>query len=319
MKLQQIRYFIAVAERLSFSKAAQQLEVTVPPLSRQIHQLEDELGAQLFVRDRRRVALTDVGRQLLREANVLMAQADRVSECVRLAKKGETGLVSIGVGFGLGERISHVLIEHSEQFPTVEIQCKDLFSSTQVDALVRGEIDVGFLRPSIDEFHLAYERLFEEGLLVHLSKANPLAKRRSLRMKDLVGETLLIHDRSASSGLYDKTFELYRKAGVTPHVIQLPSEPSPHGDVQTILLKCRKGIFIMPDEVACHPPPDSEVIALPLDEPDARIEVHVAWRKREQSAVVLSFLNSVRRVLRDCKLMRPPVAAGQSLSSAPSR
>lgn len=319
MKLQQLRYFIAVAERLSFSKAAQQLEVTVPPLSRQVRKLEVELDAQLFVRDRRRVALTDVGRQLLREANVLMAQADRVSECVRLAKKGEAGLVSIGVGFGLGERISRVLIEHSKQFPAVEIQCKDLFSSTQADALVRGEIDVGFLRPSIDECHLAYERLFGEGLLIHLSKANPLAKRKSLHMKDLVGEPLLIHDRSASSGLYDKAFELYRKAGVTPHVIHLPSEPSPHGDVQTILLTCGKGIFIMPDEVACHPPPDSEVIALPLDEPDARIEVHVAWRKREASAVVLSFLNSVRRVLRGCERNRPPAAAGQRLLSAPSR
>jgi DNA-binding transcriptional LysR family regulator len=312
MELRQLTYFIAVAERLSFSKAAQHLHVTVPPLSRQIRQLEDELDAQLLIRDRHGVALTEAGRQLLREASVLMAQAGRLSDCVRQAMKGEAGLLRIGVGFGLGEKVSRVLIEHLERFPSVETQCIDLFSSMQVNALHNGAIDVGFLRPSADEVHLASEFLFEERLVVHVSKANPLANRRSLRMKDIAGEPLLIHDRSTASGLYDKTFELYRNAGITPQVIKLQSEPAPHGDVQTILLTCRKGIFILPDEIACRPPTDGGVIALPLDEPDASIEVHVGWRKNEKSPIVLSFLNSVRRVLPGSKARRPLAAEAVS-------
>jgi DNA-binding transcriptional LysR family regulator len=316
MELRQLTYFIAVAERLSFSKAAQQLHVTVPPLSRQVRQLEDELGAQLLIRDRHRVALTDAGRQLLREANVLMAQAERLSDCVRLAVKGEAGFLRLGVGFGLGERISRVLIEHSERCPAVEIQCESLFSNKQLNALLAGEIDVGFLRPSSDKLQLSSERLFEERLLVRMSKANPLAKRRSLRMKDLAGEHLLIRDRSTSSGLYDKTFELYRNAGVTPHVVELSSEPAPQSDLQTILLTCGKGIFVVPDEISCHPSPDSDVIVLPLDEPDAKIEVHVAWRNNERSAVVLSFLDSVRHVF--CE-QNGPRAQQQSVMSAAVR
>jgi DNA-binding transcriptional LysR family regulator len=91
MELRQLRYFIAVAERLSYSKAAQHLHITVPPLSRQIRQLEEELGVQLFVRDRRGVDLTDTGRMLLREAKGLATQAEYVLECARLAKAGEAG------------------------------------------------------------------------------------------------------------------------------------------------------------------------------------------------------------------------------------
>lgn len=304
MELRQLTYFIAVAERLSFSKAAQHLHVTVPPLSRQIRQLEDELDAQLLIRDRHGVALTEAGRQLLREATVLMAQATRISDCVRRAKKGQAGLIRIGVGFGLGEKISRVLIEHLEKFPAIETQCTDLFSSAQAKALLNGEIDVGFLRPSADDVPLASEYLFDERLLVHVSRANPLASRRSLRMKDFASEPLLIHDRSTASGLYDKTFELYRRAGITPEVIKLPSEPAPHGDVQTILVACRKGIFIVPDEPVSRPSPDSGVVALPLDEPDAKIEVHVGWRKNEKSPVVLAFLDSVRNVFQPPKARR---------------
>jgi len=299
MELRQLRYFIAVAERLSFSRAAQHLHVTVPPLSRQIRQLEEEFDVQLFVRDRRRVALTDAGRLLLKEAKALVTQTAHLSDCVRLAKTGEAGLVRLGIGLGLGERISRVIIEHSKQFPAVEIQCTDTYSTFQNEALAEGKIDIGFLRPFIDPIHLVSELLFEEGLSVHVSRANPLAKRKTLRVKDLAGEPLLLPDRVASTGLYDKTLELYSRAGLAPNVVHVPMDPVPHNiDLQTVLLACRKGIFIMPDEIGCHPAPGSEVVAVPLDEPNAKIEVRVAWRKDEKSATVLAFLDSVRTVFR---------------------
>jgi len=289
-------YFIAVAERLSYSKAAQHLHITVPPLSRQIRQLEEELGVQLFVRDRRGVDLTDTGRMLLREAKGLATQAEHVLECARLAKAGEAGRVRIGIGLGLGERISRVLVEHSKRFPVVEIDCKETYSTLQNQALVEGEVDVGFLRPPIDSVHLDSELLFEEDLVVHVSKSNPLAKRKSLRVKDLINEPLFLPGHRVSTGLYGKTLELYRKAGVTPNVIHVPMEPTPHGDMQTILLASRQGIFIMPDEIACRPAAGCQVVAIPLDEPDAQVEVRMAWRKFEKSTAVLAFMASARRV-----------------------
>jgi DNA-binding transcriptional LysR family regulator len=296
MELRQLRYFIAVAERLSFSKAAEHLHVTVPPLSRQIRQLEEELDAQLFVRDRRHVVLTDAGQLLLREARVLVAQTSHACDSVRLATKGEAGVVKIGVGLGLGEKISRVLVEHANRFPAVEVSCTAIYSIFQCEALLHATIDVGFLRPSVNHAELTSEVLFEERFVIHASKDSPLAKHKSLRVKDLAGESLLVPNCKPPVSIYDKTIDLCAKASVPIKVIQVSTDPAPHGDIQTLLLASRKGISIMPDEPSCSPAVGSEVVAIPFDEPDAKVDVHVAWRKSERSPAVLTFLNSVRRV-----------------------
>ena len=296
MELRQLRYFIAVAERLSFSKAAEHLHVTVPPLSRQIRQLEEELDAQLFIRDRRHVVLTDAGQLLLREAKVLVAQTSHACDSVRLATKGEAGVVKIGVGLGLGEKISRVLVEHANRFPAVEVSCTAIYSIFQSDALLQATIDVGFLRPSVDHVELTSEVLFEERFVIHASKDSPLAKHKSLRVRDLAGESLLVPNCKPPVSIYDKTVDLCAKAGVPIKIIQVSTDPAPHGDIQTLLLASRKGISIMPDEPSCSPAVGSEVVAIPFDEPDAKVDVHVAWRRNERSPAVLTFLESVRRV-----------------------
>ena len=298
MEIRQLKYFIAVAENLSFSRAAQEMHVTVPPLSRQIRQLEEEFGVPLFVRDRRHVELTDAGRMLLREGRTLVAQTEHVSDCVRLAKSGEAGLVRIGMAPGLGEKVSRVLLEHSKQFPAVELQYREMFSGWHSKALLDGEIDVALMRSEVDPSRLVAEVLFEEGFVVHMSKANPLARRRSLRLKDVAGETLLLPNRQYCASIYDKTLELYADAGISPNITHVSLSPTPNSDAQIILVACGKGIFIMPDEAARRPAPGAEVVAVPLDEPKAKVNVWMTWRKGEMSSAVLSFLASMRRVLR---------------------
>jgi DNA-binding transcriptional LysR family regulator len=298
MELRQLRYFIAVAENLSFSKAAQQLHITVPPLSRQIRQLEEEFDVRLFDRDRKHVALSDAGRLLLREAKGLMTQAGRVTDSVRMAQCGAVGLVRIGVGPALGERVSRVILEHAKLCPKVEVQCRDIMSLQQYKALTEGEIDVAFLRPCMESSQLTSEFLFEEPMVVHISKHNPLSKRKSLRLRDLAEETLLLFERNAAPALHDKTVEMYAAAGVIPNVVIVAADPAPHHDVQTILLACRKGIRIRPDEITCRPAPGSDVAVVPLDEPDATMSVHVAWRKCEKAPPVLAFVSTTRDVLR---------------------
>jgi len=296
MELRQLRYFIAVAEHLSFSKAAHELHVTVPPLSRQIRQLEDELDAQLFMRDRRHVALTDAGRALLREAKVLVDRTAHVSDCVRSTKLGESGLVRVGIGPGLGARVSRVLVEHSKRYPAVELQCREMFSGLQNQALVSGETDVAFFRPFIDAAHLVSEVVLQQRFVVQVSRLSPLAKRRTLRMKDLEGETLLLPSRESCPGMYDKTLELYAEAGISPNIVHVPLNPSPNSDSQIVMVACRKGIFVMPDEMSRRPGANTEIVAVPLDEPNACIDVHMAWRKDEKSKAVIAFLESARRV-----------------------
>ena len=295
MELRQLRYFIAVAECLSFSRAAEELHITVPPLSRQIRQLEEEFDVQLFVRNRRRVILTDAGRLFLREAKTLAEQMTRFTNCMRQAKHGESGTVRIGIGLHLGERLSRAVVEHSRQYPHVEIQTMGIFSSLQGAALVEGKIDVGFLRPPADRVHLNSEALFEEHLVVLVSRASPLAKRKSVRVKDLAGETLLLQDRRASASMHDKVLELFARAGVSPEIVQLPVDPLPSDEVQKLLLAAHRGIFIVADEAAARMALGCAAAAVPLEEPEAKVEVHMAWRKGESSGAVLAFMESVRR------------------------
>ncbi len=298
MEFRQLRYFVAVAERLSFSKAANELHLTVPPLSRQIRQLEDEFGVPLLVRDRRHVALTDAGRALLREARALIAQTERVSDCVRLAKSGEAGLVRMGIAPGLGERVSRVLVEHSKKYPAVDLQYDEIFSDLQIEPLLEGDIDIGFGRSIVDGARLDSEILFEEKFVVHLSRTSLLARRRTLRIRDLARETLLLPNRQFCAALYDKTLELYAEAGIPPQVLHVPLNPVANGDSQIVHVASHKGIFILPDESSGRPHSGGEVVAVPLDEPNAKIDVCMIWRKNEKSCAVLAFLESVRRVLR---------------------
>ncbi|MGH9716142.1 MAG: LysR family transcriptional regulator [Candidatus Acidiferrales bacterium] len=296
MELRQLRYFIAVAECLSFSKAAEELHITVPPLSRQIRQLEEEFDVQLLVRNRRRVILSDAGRLFLREAKTLADQMTRFTNCVRLAAQGDAGTVRIGISLHLGDRLSRAVAEHSKQYPLVELQTAGIFPEMQNAALVEGKIDVGFLHPPIDRLHLKSEILFEEHLAVLMNKSNPLSKRKVLRVRDLADETLLLQDRRLSGGLHDKVLELLAKSGVSPRIVQLPADPLPNEEGQRVLLAANRGIYIVADEAPARLALGCAAAAVPLQDADASVEVHMVWRKNEASATVLAFLASVRRV-----------------------
>jgi len=171
VELRHVRYFVAVAEYLNFSKAAVQLHIAQPPLSRQIRQLEEELGVDLFVRNKRHVELTKAGRVFLDEARKLVVQAGHASEVARHAQEGESGLVRIGIASGLGGTVSKAVVAHRKRFPAIEIECKDIFSTYQNDLLRKREIDVGFLRPPIDQVYLDCELLYEEEFIVMMPKS----------------------------------------------------------------------------------------------------------------------------------------------------
>lgn len=307
MELRQIRYFIAVADRLSYAKAAKQLHVSISPLSRQIRQLEDEFGIRLLIRDRRRVELTDAGQLFLKEAQSLIRQTENLSEQLRLAKAGELGLVRVAVGLHLGDSVGTLVRQHSQRHPTVEIECQGIFSTMQNAALREGTTDIGFLRPPVDPL-LASEVLYEEPLVALMGKTNPLAKRKSVRIKDLAGETLFVPDCSVGKGLLDKTLELFAKAGVKPRVSTLAADPMSHGEVHKVLLAANKGIFIVGDEQSTRLDNGNVAAAVPIDEPEAKIEVFMAWRKTEKSPTVLAMLETAREIFSDARETRSRAA-----------
>jgi DNA-binding transcriptional LysR family regulator len=296
MELRHVRYFLAVAEHLNFSKAAQQLHIAQPPLSRQIRQLEDELGVDLFVRTKHRVQLTKPGRVFLDEGRKLVMQAGHATEAARHAQKGESGIVRIGIASGLGGVVGKAVADHCRRFPTINIECKDIFSSVQNENLNKGEVDVGFLRPPVDQVSLDCELLFEEEFVVILPKTHRLAKRKSLRLKEVADEPLIVFDRSFSSGLYDKILGLYSRQGLTPHFAVTHVEA--HEEAGAIMVASGKAIFIGAGAIVTRSVSGIELASVPLNEAEAKIEVYMAWRRDEESTAVRAFLDSVRRVFR---------------------
>jgi DNA-binding transcriptional LysR family regulator len=295
VELRHVRYFLAVAEYLNFSKAAQQLHIAQPPLSRQIRQLEDDLGVALFIRNKRHVELTKAGQVFLGEARKLVVQAGHAAEAARHAQQGESGFVRIGIASGLGGIVGRAVAEHCRRYPAINIECKDVFSTVQNEILDKHEIDVGFLRPPINQVNLDCELLFEEEFVVILPKTHRLARRKGLRLKDVADEPLIVFDRSFSSGLYDKILGLYSRQGLTPHFAVTHVEA--HEEAGAIMVASGKAIFVGAGAIVTRSVHGIELASVPLNEAEAKIEVYMAWRKHEESAAVFAFLDSVRRVL----------------------
>jgi DNA-binding transcriptional LysR family regulator len=294
VELRHARYFVAVAECLNFRRAAQQLHLAQPPLSRQIRQLEEYLGVTLFVRDKRKVELTKAGHAFLEEARKLIMQAGHAADVARHTQKGEVGTVRIGLSSGLGGTVSKVIFEHRHRHPAIEVECRDIFSNFQNEALRRQEIDVGFMRPPVDELNLDCEALYDEDFVVIIPRTHRLAKRRSVRLRDIAEEPLIGFNRKLS-GLQDKMMGMFNRQGFAPHVVVTHVEA--HEEAGAIMVASGKAVFVGPAAILNHSISGLDLASLRLAEPEAKIQVYAAWRKGEDSPAVLGFLESIRPAL----------------------
>jgi DNA-binding transcriptional LysR family regulator len=292
MELRHFHSFIAVAEELNFTKAARRLQIAQPPVSRHIRDLETELGVKLFERNSSRVFLTDAGRGFLNEVRVALQHVSQAVEAARQAGSGGTGTVRLGIGKGLGDVVSRIVNEYLRLFPRVEIDVRDIASGFQAEAFFERKIDVGFMRSPIDAPQLASAPLFQEQFSVVLRKSSPLAKHKVLHLPDLAGETLLLIDRRISPGAYDQTLALFREHGVEPKVVSTATMP--YEEAGSILVDSGKGIYFALGKNPIHPSFIDRLIALPLKEPSALIEVRVVWRKDEQAKPTLEFVHFTR-------------------------
>jgi DNA-binding transcriptional LysR family regulator len=297
MELRHLRAFIAVAERGSFTKAAETLHIAQPPLSRRIQQLEQEIGTKLFVREGHGATLTAEGRQLLEQARIVVAESVHFMEIGRSAAT-QSGTIRIGLSIGLLDALMHLQSHHSAKYPAVTLEFTDMLSSEQYDALRRRKIDVGFLRVVGDCPRVEYERLFLERFVVLVSENNPLSTRRSLKLRDLAAEPVLLHQRDLATVPYDKTLALYAAAGIIPHIITFPAILTTQAAM--MLVASGKAIaFGLESELSRMYLEADGVAVVPLDEPDATLEVRMAWRSGENAPSVLRLLDSARAALRD--------------------
>ncbi|MBW8797371.1 MAG: LysR family transcriptional regulator [Streptomyces sp.] len=190
LDLRKLRYFVAVADQLHFGRAADELHIAQPVLSRQIRALEQDLGASLFTRDRHGVALTDAGRQLLADVGPLLASAHAVRRRVSVAARGGRRLV---VGFRAGIPVIPAARAFEAQHPDVVVDVQRIESDDQAPMLLDGRIDVGYVRLPVDEAGLRVTPLYTEPRVAVLPAGHRLAGQEEVTEADLAGEPLVWH------------------------------------------------------------------------------------------------------------------------------
>jgi DNA-binding transcriptional LysR family regulator len=190
LDLRKLRYFVAVAEKLHFGRAADELHIAQPALSRQIRALEQDLGTPLLIRDSHGVMLTDAGRQLLTDAGPLLASAHAVRRRVTVAARGSQRLT---VGFRAGIAVTPAVRQFATQHPSVIVDVQRIEWDDQAAMLLDGRIDVGYVRLPIDETGLRVTPLYTEPRVAVLPAGHRLAGKEQITEADLAGEPLVWH------------------------------------------------------------------------------------------------------------------------------
>jgi DNA-binding transcriptional LysR family regulator len=252
MELRHLRYFVALAEELHFTRAARRLGMAQPPLSQQIRLLENQLATSLFERGRRRVALTEAGRMLLPEARATLAQAARAEVVARRAGRGEIGELRIGLfaSAPLLPVFTRAVLEFRRRLPDVHLALHESPTLEQVDALRRGQLDAGFLRcPSAADIpaDIAAVELLREPLVALMRVDHPLAARPGpLTISALAAEKLIFFSRSVGTTLHAQLLDLCRAAGFEPYITQTARENS----TLIGLVAAGLGIAVAPESLA---------------------------------------------------------------------
>jgi DNA-binding transcriptional LysR family regulator len=293
--LWQLRYFVAVAERLHFGRAAAALNISQPPLSRAIRALEERLGVALFVRTRRRVELTPEGARFLDEARRLIGQLERSVLELRGLASGEQGRLRIGfvslADYGV---LPGLLKAYKAARPRVTLALREMLSPEQAAALAAGELDFGLLLPPVAEAagldHIVVQR---ERFVVALPSRHRLARGRGkLAMTALAGDPFVMVPREIAPGLYDIVTGLAARAGVSLNVAQEAIQ------MQTVvsLVSSGLGVAIVPGSIANLG--RRGVVYRELADSHPRLDLWLAWLRGALGAAGREFVARARRAAR---------------------
>jgi DNA-binding transcriptional LysR family regulator len=217
VEFRQIRYFLAVAEDLHFTRAADKLHVAQPALSQQIRQLEEEIGAKLFDRTNRRVELTPAGVIFRTRALIAMDQMSRAAAEACQAGRGEAGSLSIGfVSSAVWGALPVALRQFRDQAPLAEIELRELEPSDQLRDIQEQHLDLGMMHAAIDQPDLSSVVIARDPLIVALPEKHPAAARNTVGLKSLSEETIIVPKRHASMGFHELVIAACHDAGFLP-------------------------------------------------------------------------------------------------------
>jgi DNA-binding transcriptional LysR family regulator len=285
MELKHLVSFIAVAEQLSFVRAARQIHLSQPALSGQIQRLEEELGVTLLERNRRSVKLTDAGRVFLAEARLTLKAAEQAAERARSAARGEVGRLRIAfVSSAALEIVPELVLAFRKQHPGVRLELTNLRTVSQVKSLLQETLDVGLVRMPLEHPRLKIQAVHREPFVIVLPRDHPRA-RRKVSLADLREEGFIAYGRRWAPGFYDAVIGMCRAAGYSPRIVQETAEMY----TAIALVAAGAGVAVLPRSVVLAQ--SARVVMKPLPETAGVSEIAIATRANEPSALVTSFVS----------------------------
>jgi DNA-binding transcriptional LysR family regulator len=289
--LRHLKYFIAVAEEQNVGRAALRLHISQPPLTRQIHQLEEELGVQLFIRTPRGVELTQAGELFLDEARNIRSLVEQAVERTKRAGQGKLGRLDIGIfGTGILDVIPKLLQRFRDTHPDVKVVIHALGKNGQIEALRQKRITIGFNRMLAPQPDLSSELIAQEPLFLAVNaEGHPLSEQQPVSFMELAKYPLVAFPASGRPNFVDHIVELCRARGFTPEISQIV------GDAVTglALVAGGFGITLVPKSATTLKLPG--IIYRPfMDASFATVDISCIYRSEDQSPILQAFLAVIR-------------------------
>jgi len=272
-ELRHLRYFIAVAEELHFGRAALRLNISQPPLSQQIMQLETETGARLFNRTNRSVQLTAAGEQLLSDARAILLQVEQASDRAARLHRGEEGELRIGFTSSapFTAVVSDALFRFRQRWPQVHIKMQEINTRQQLVPLHEGLLDLGVMRNTPLPADLRHQLLLSEPLYAVVHKAHPLAGAEKISVTALAAEPFVFFDPQGGTALYSDILALLHRYHIKPYITQEV------GEAMTILGLVATGLGVSILPASFRRARLADLVWLPLTEEDAISELWLVW------------------------------------------
>lgn len=285
MELRHLRYAVAVADALNFTRAAERLNMAQPPLTQQIRALETELGVPLFYRTKRKVELTEPGRVFIERARRILDEVREMSAASRRAHRGEAGRIVIGFLSSIAfDYFPRVMRAFRTRYPDVEIELREMKHLPLLNALTTEAVDLVFIRNFFSDPAIRTQAVLRERFLAVLPAGHPLSGRRAVRPQDLKDEPFVTVVRRPAPSVYGHTIAICERAGFHPRVVQEAN------DIQSCvgLVSGGIGVAIVPDTISGLAIPG--VAYCRLQGVTDQMEIVIAWRRDDRNSVVPRFV-----------------------------
>jgi LysR family transcriptional regulator, benzoate and cis,cis-muconate-responsive activator of ben and cat genes len=293
MELRHLRYFVAVAEAENVSRAALKLHVSQPGISRQIRDLEEEIGFQLFERSAKSIKLTNAGKSFLTEARAVLQRADEAVKTARAIATGELGELHVGYAPSPTSRILPPTLRAFQlESPNVRVKLHDFSTEEMISGLRAGKLQIAFLvRPISGMLRgVHFEEILRDPICLAVALKHPLARRRTVTLADVVSEPMVIYSRAEYPEAHEELMEMFASSKIKPRIAE------EHDGVASLIagVESGNGVALVPESIACIAGPRLKLVR--VAPPPPPLVIGAAWSKEGLAPAAERFLKCARQV-----------------------